>query len=66
MDALARNRGQSSTDPAPDRSLVIRNLSKQYRTSSIVLRNVSLAREGRGMTAVIGPSGAGKSTLESH
>ena len=63
MDALAQGREQSSPDPATDRSLVIRNLSKQYRTSSIVLKNVSLALEGRGLTAIIGPSGAGKSTL---
>jgi len=44
MDALAQGREQSSPDPAVDRSLVIRNLSKQYRTSSIVLKNVSRSR----------------------
>src|SRR5437588_7092055 len=64
MDALARNREQGSAPrAAADRALVIRNLSKQYRTSAVVLKNVSLAFDGRGMTAIIGPSGAGKSTL---
>jgi phosphonate transport system ATP-binding protein len=46
-----------------DRSLVIRNLRKEYRAGQPVLKGVSLAIEGRGMTAIIGPSGAGKSTL---
>ena len=63
MDALAQKREQGSADCAADRSLVIRNLSKQYRTSAIVLKNVSFALAGRGVTAIIGPSGAGKSTL---
>jgi phosphonate transport system ATP-binding protein len=63
MDALAQKREQGSADCAADRSLVIRNLSKQYRASSIVLKNVSFALAGRGVTAIIGPSGAGKSTL---
>src|SRR6266540_3442862 len=45
------------------RSLVIRNLRKEYRAGQPVLKDVSLTVEGRGMTAVIGPSGTGKSTL---
>jgi phosphonate transport system ATP-binding protein len=45
------------------RSLVIRNLRKEYRSGQPVLKDVSLTVEGRGMTAVIGPSGTGKSTL---
>ena len=45
------------------RSLVIRNLHKEYRAGQPVLKNVSLTVEGRGMTAIIGPSGTGKSTL---
>src|SRR6266498_6015499 len=45
------------------RSLVIRNLRKEYRAGQPVLKDVSLALEGRGLTAIIGPSGAGKSTL---
>src|SRR5688572_27144177 len=46
-----------------DRSLVIRNLRKEYRAGQPVLKDVSLTVEGRGMTAIIGPSGTGKSTL---
>jgi phosphonate transport system ATP-binding protein len=45
------------------RSLVIRNLRKEYRAGQPVLKDVSLTVEGRGMTAIIGPSGTGKSTL---
>jgi len=46
-----------------DRTLVIRNLRKEYRAGNAVLKDVSLTIEGRGMTAIIGPSGTGKSTL---
>ena len=46
-----------------DRSLVIRNLCKEYRAGQPVLKNISLDIKGRGMTAIIGPSGTGKSTL---
>jgi phosphonate transport system ATP-binding protein len=46
-----------------DRSLVIRNLCKEYRAGQPVLKDISLTVEGRGMTAIIGPSGTGKSTL---
>src|ERR1700730_16420530 len=64
----ATTASRSATLPVPptavvDRSLVIRNLSKEYRAGQPVLRNVSLTIEGRGMTAIIGPSGTGKSTL---
>jgi phosphonate transport system ATP-binding protein len=45
------------------RALTIRNLRKEYRAGQPVLRDVSVAIEGRGMTAIIGPSGTGKSTL---
>ncbi len=45
------------------RSLVIRNLCKEYRPGHPVLKDVSLTFEGRGTTAIIGPSGTGKSTL---
>jgi phosphonate transport system ATP-binding protein len=57
--------GATSATPAIeiDRSLVIRNLRKEYRAGEPVLKDVSLAVEGRGMTAIIGPSGTGKSTL---
>jgi phosphonate transport system ATP-binding protein len=48
---------------AVDRSLVIRNLRKEYRAGNAVLKDVSLTVAGRGMTAIIGPSGTGKSTL---
>jgi phosphonate transport system ATP-binding protein len=46
-----------------DRTLIIRNLRKEYRAGNAVLKDVSLTIEGRGMTAIIGPSGTGKSTL---
>ena len=44
-------------------SLLIRNLRKEYRPGQPVLKDISLAIEGRGITAIIGPSGTGKSTL---
>ena len=46
-----------------DRSLVIRNLTKEYVRGKPVLDDISLTVEGKGLTAVIGPSGTGKSTL---
>jgi phosphonate transport system ATP-binding protein len=57
--------GATTSTPAAevDRSLVIRNLRKEYRAGEPVLKDVSLTVEGRGMTAIIGPSGTGKSTL---
>jgi phosphonate transport system ATP-binding protein len=45
------------------RSLVIRDLTKEYVRGIRVLDGVSLTVEGRGLTAIIGPSGTGKSTL---
>jgi len=54
---------QSATDRTLDRSLRIHHLNKEYRAGEPVLRDVSLAIEGRGLTAIIGPSGTGKSTL---
>lgn len=48
---------------ASGRSLILRNLSKEYRAGHPVLKNISLRFEDRGMTAIIGPSGTGKSTL---
>ena len=54
---------QSATDRTSDRSLRIHHLNKEYRAGEPVLRDVSLAIEGRGLTAIIGPSGTGKSTL---
>jgi phosphonate transport system ATP-binding protein len=61
---------EAPTTPAPgrergaiDRSLVIRNLRKEYRAGVPVLKDISLTVAGRGMTAIIGPSGTGKSTL---
>ena len=62
MDALAQSQ-QSSAEQMISRSLVIRNLRKEYRTGVPVLNDISLVIEGRGLTAIIGPSGAGKSTL---
>jgi phosphonate transport system ATP-binding protein len=45
------------------RSLVIRGLHKEYVAGKPILRNINLAIEGKGITAIIGPSGTGKSTL---
>ena len=46
-----------------DRSLVIRNLRKEYRAGQPILKDISFTVAGRGMTAIIGPSGTGKSSL---
>jgi phosphonate transport system ATP-binding protein len=54
---------RTESGPARARSLVIRNLVKEYKAGQPVLKGVSLEIDGRGMTAVIGPSGTGKSTL---
>jgi phosphonate transport system ATP-binding protein len=62
MDALAQSQ-QSSAETMINRSLVIRNLRKEYRAGAPVLNDISLAIDPRGLTAIIGPSGAGKSTL---
>jgi phosphonate transport system ATP-binding protein len=62
MDASAPG-SPTATGRASDRSLVIRNLCKEYRAGQLVLKNVSLNVPGRGLTAIIGPSGTGKSTL---
>jgi len=55
----------ASASPAVevDRSLTIRHLRKEYRPGQPVLKDISFAVAGRGMTAIIGPSGTGKSTL---
>src|SRR6476660_9295467 len=62
MDATTRS-ARPASGRGIDRSLVIRNLRKEYRAGEPVLKNVSLDIEGRGLTAIIGPSGTGKSTL---
>jgi len=54
---------RTESGPARARSLVIRDLVKEYKAGQPVLRGVSLEIDGRGMTAIIGPSGTGKSTL---
>ena len=59
MDASAPFKPDAAGGNA-GRSLVIRNLRKEYRAGQPVLKNVSLTLEGRGMTAIIGPSGTGK------
>jgi phosphonate transport system ATP-binding protein len=45
------------------RTLVIRNLVKEYRKGQPVLRDISLSISEPGIVAIIGPSGTGKSTL---
>ncbi|MEW6452791.1 MAG: phosphonate ABC transporter ATP-binding protein [Pseudomonadota bacterium] len=62
MDA-STNSSQQTAGGNADRSLVIRNLRKEYRAGQPVLRDVSITVAGQGMTAIIGPSGTGKSTL---
>jgi len=62
LDALARGEILSA-EPTVDRTLVIKNLRKEYRAGSPVLKDISLTVAPRGMTAIIGPSGSGKSTL---
>ncbi len=62
MDASAANQTRAA-EPSLGRSIVIRNLRKEYRAGQPVLKDVSLTFEGRGLTAIIGPSGTGKSTL---
>jgi len=62
MDAATPG-SHTATGRTSDRSLVIRNLYKEYRAGEPVLKNISLEVAGHGVTAVIGPSGTGKSTL---
>jgi phosphonate transport system ATP-binding protein len=62
MDA-STNSSQQAAGGNVARSLVIRNLRKEYRAGQPVLRDVTITVAGRGMTAIIGPSGTGKSTL---
>lgn len=45
------------------RSLIIKNLFKEYVPGKPVLSDISLEVEAKGVTAIIGPSGTGKSTL---
>ena len=59
---LHANGGAANGD-ALGRSLVLRNLRKEYVRGKPVLRDVSIAFAASGLTAIIGPSGTGKSTL---
>ncbi|MCL4767599.1 MAG: phosphonate ABC transporter ATP-binding protein [Hyphomicrobiaceae bacterium] len=61
MSAVAGPFGIAGPDDGP--ALLLRNLSKSYTAGKPVLRGITLAIEGRGITAIIGPSGTGKSTL---
>ncbi|MCW5774502.1 MAG: phosphonate ABC transporter ATP-binding protein [Rhodospirillaceae bacterium] len=60
--AAARSGGASVGEAAPG-ALEIRDLTVAYERGRPVLKGVSVAVDGRGMTAIIGPSGTGKSTL---
>ena len=62
MDASASVNDRAAGDDG-GRTLVIRNLRKEYVAGRPVLKDVSVTIAGRGMTAIIGPSGTGKSTL---
>jgi phosphonate transport system ATP-binding protein len=53
----------ASSANAISRTLVLKNLAKEYRAGIPVLRDISLTFADKGMTAIIGPSGTGKSTL---
>ena len=55
MDASERTAAGS---PSSGRSLVLKNLTKEYRAGQPVLKDISLTFADRGMTAIIGPSGA--------
>jgi phosphonate transport system ATP-binding protein len=46
-----------------DRTLVLRDLRKEYRRDEPVLKGIDLTFPGSGVIAIIGPSGTGKSTL---
>ena len=58
----ARARAEAP-DTVEDRALVVRGLTKEYRSGQPVLRGINLVFPGSGVTAIIGPSGTGKSTL---
>ena len=45
------------------RALIVRGLTKEYRSGVPVLRGIDLTFPGSGVIAIIGPSGTGKSTL---
>jgi phosphonate transport system ATP-binding protein len=61
--AAAAHLQPDAADGTVGRTLIIRNLRKEYRAGQPVLKDISFTVEGRGMTAIIGPSGTGKSTL---
>jgi phosphonate transport system ATP-binding protein len=46
-----------------DATLIFRDVNKSYVVGKPVLKNISVAIAGSGITAIIGPSGTGKSTL---
>ncbi len=48
---------------AAPRSLIIKNLVKEYVPGKPVLKDISFEVDHRSMVAIIGPSGTGKSTL---
>lgn len=54
--------GQTLT-PSSCGALRIEQLVKQYRPGQPVLKSISFAVQGTGLTSIIGPSGTGKSTL---
>ena len=49
--------------PSSCGALRIEQLVKQYRPGQPVLKSISFAVQGTGLTSIIGPSGTGKSTL---
>ncbi len=61
--AIANGHADKARGSSPGRSLVLRNLRKEYTPGKPVLLDVSVAFAGSGVTAIIGPSGTGKSTL---
>ena len=60
--AVANGLAPSARGSSPGRSLVLRNLRKEYTAGKPVLRDVSVDFADSGVTAIIGPSGTGTST----
>jgi phosphonate transport system ATP-binding protein len=61
--AVANGHSTPARGSSPGRSLVLRNLRKEYTAGKPVLLDVSVQFADSGVTAIIGPSGTGKSTL---
>jgi phosphonate transport system ATP-binding protein len=63
MSLASTSPAQADSPSVADRALVLRGLTKEYRSGVPVLRGIDLTFPGSGVVAIIGPSGTGKSTL---